>query len=91
MRCNIRITPSLHCASCVGFIEDALRQVAGVTEATVNPERIRCRSATSWGRSTFPRSNRRSGRLVIRRPGHWRRKDEPADDESAAHERSTST
>ncbi len=34
---HVRISPGLHCASCVGFIEDALRQVPGVLEATVNP------------------------------------------------------
>jgi Cu+-exporting ATPase len=34
---HVRISPGLHCASCVGFIEEALRQVPGVLEATVNP------------------------------------------------------
>ncbi len=34
---HVRVTPSLHCASCVGFIEEALAQVPGVLDATVNP------------------------------------------------------
>lgn len=34
---RVRITPSLHCGSCVGFIEEAVNGVPGVLEATVNP------------------------------------------------------
>ncbi|MCC9076009.1 heavy metal translocating P-type ATPase [Litorilinea aerophila] len=34
---HVRITPGLHCASCVRFIEEALYQVPGVLETTVNP------------------------------------------------------
>lgn len=34
---RVRIDPGLYCASCVSFIEDALRDVPGVLEATVSP------------------------------------------------------
>lgn len=34
---RVRISPGLHCASCVGFIEDALHGVPGILEATVSP------------------------------------------------------
>jgi len=34
---HVRISPGLHCASCVGLIEEALIQVPGVLEATANP------------------------------------------------------
>ncbi len=34
---RVRITPGLHCASCVGFIEKALNAVPGVLEASVSP------------------------------------------------------
>ncbi len=34
---RVRITPTLHCASCVGFIEAALNDLPGVLEAIVNP------------------------------------------------------
>jgi Cu+-exporting ATPase len=34
---RVRIAPGLHCASCVGFIEEALRGLPSVLEATVSP------------------------------------------------------
>ncbi|HRQ41576.1 MAG TPA: heavy metal translocating P-type ATPase [Chloroflexota bacterium] len=34
---RVRITPGLHCASCVGFIEEALNDLPGVLEASVSP------------------------------------------------------
>jgi Cu+-exporting ATPase len=34
---RVRITPGLHCASCAGFIEEALYRVPGVLAATVSP------------------------------------------------------
>lgn len=34
---RVRITPGLHCASCVGFIEEALTDLPGVLEASVSP------------------------------------------------------
>lgn len=34
---RVRISPGLHCASCVGFIEHSLRGLPGVMEATVSP------------------------------------------------------
>lgn len=34
---RVRLTPGLHCASCVRFIEDALYSTPGVLKATVNP------------------------------------------------------
>ena len=34
---RMRISPSLHCASCVGFIEETLNAVPGVLQATINP------------------------------------------------------
>jgi len=34
---RVHITPGLHCASCVGFIEEALNNLPGVLEASVSP------------------------------------------------------
>ncbi|MBE2199499.1 MAG: heavy metal translocating P-type ATPase [Anaerolinea sp.] len=34
---RVRISPGLHCASCVGFIEEALNSVPGVLATTVSP------------------------------------------------------
>ena len=34
---RVRITPGLYCASCVGFIEEALNDVPGVLAASVSP------------------------------------------------------
>jgi len=84
---HIRITPSLHCASCVSFIEEALRQVAGVTEATVNPGTDTVQVRYVVGQVDFPALKQAIESTGYQAARPLAQKDEPADDESAAHER----
>ncbi len=83
---HVRISPGLHCASCVGFIEEALRQVPGVLEATVNPGTDSARIRYAVGQVDYVALKRaiESTGYQAARPVE---QEESVDDETAAHQR----
>jgi len=76
----------LHCASCVGFIEEALRNVPGVLEATVNPGTETAVIRYVPGLVSFPaikEAIESTGYKAV----HRLEEEEPPDQEAAARER----
>ena len=82
---RVRIA-NLHCASCVGFIEGALRKVSGVLEATVSPGTETALIRYLPGMVCFEEVKQAiesTGYKTI----HRLEEEEPPDQESAARER----
>jgi len=84
---QVRITPSLHCASCVGFIEEALMQVPGVLEATVNPGTETARIRYTVGQVDFVAVKQAIESTGYQAARSLDRKEEDVDEETAAHTR----
>ncbi len=81
-----RITPGLHCGSCVSLIEDALYGIPGVLEATVNPgtDTVLVRYVTGQVDFAAMQATLESTGYQVARPVA---EEEPVDEETAAHER----
>lgn len=84
---HVRIAPSLHCASCVGLIENSLTQVPGVLEATVSPATDSARIRYAIGQVDFPAVKQAIESTGYQAARPLEQKEEHVDDESAAHER----
>ena len=84
---QVRLSPGLHCASCVGLIEEALLHVPGVLSATVNPatDSVQLRYAT--GQADLPAIQQAIESTGLQAAHSLEQKEEPRDDESAAHAR----
>lgn len=84
---QVRISPGLHCASCVGFIEEALLQVPGMLAATVSPatDSIQIRYVT--GQTEFSAIRQAIESTGYQTAHPLERKEETVDDETAAHAR----
>lgn len=84
---QVQISPSLHCASCVGLIEQALLQVPGVLAATVSPatDSVQIRYAT--GQADFPAIKQAIESTGYQAARALDRKDAAVDEETAAHAR----
>ncbi len=83
---HVRISPGLHCASCVAFIEEALLRVPGVLEVAVNPGTDTARIRYVAGQTDFAAIKRaiESTGYQAARPVE---QEEPIDEETAAHMR----
>ncbi|MBW7883020.1 MAG: copper-translocating P-type ATPase [Caldilineaceae bacterium] len=81
---NVRITPSVHCASCVGFIEEALAQVPGVLEATVNPGTDKVHIRYAAGQAVLA-DLKRAIESTGYQAAHSVEQEEGVDEETAAH------
>ena len=84
---QVRIAPSLHCASCVCFIEEALAQVPGVLDATVNPATDIVSVRYAVGQADFTAVQRAIESTGYQAARPLEQKTEEADEETAAHER----
>ncbi|MCG3209692.1 MAG: Copper-transporting P-type ATPase [Anaerolineae bacterium] len=83
---RVRITPGLHCASCVPLIENALTGVPGVLEASVNPGTNTAQIRYVPGQVDFmavKAAVQTTGYQAAQSP----EKEETVDEETAAHQR----
>ncbi|MBE2201368.1 MAG: heavy metal translocating P-type ATPase [Anaerolinea sp.] len=83
---RVRLTPGLHCASCVRFIEDALYGTPGVLKAIVNPgtELVQINYVPGLADFTAIKAAIESTGYKAARPVE---SEETVDDETAAHQR----
>lgn len=83
---RVRLTPGLHCASCVRFIEDALYSTPGVLKAIVNPgtELVQINYVPGVADFTAIKTAIESTGYEAAQPIE---QEETVDDETAAHKR----
>lgn len=83
---RLRLTPDLHCASCVGLIEDALHCVPGVLAATVNPgtNTVQIKYVPEQAEFAAIQAAVESTGYNVARPVE---QEESVDEETAAHQR----
>ncbi len=84
---QLRISPPLHCASCVRFIEDALSAVPGVLEAEVNPGTSTAQVHFVTGQVDFAALTSAVESTGFQAARPIEQKEESVDEETAAHER----
>ncbi len=84
---QVRISPDLECASCVAFIEQALRRIPGVLDATVSPGTDRVSVRYVAGQTDFGAIKRAIESTGYRADRAQDAAEEPLDEETAAHQR----
>ncbi len=83
---QVRISPDLECTACVGFIEEALRGVPGVLDATVSPGTDTVSVRYVAGQTDFG-AIKRAIESTGYRAARAEAQEEPVDEETAAHQR----